>query len=171
VAGICVLCQVPLLKSETRGIFLHSVEPPLDHKSLLAVVEPGTLVILSTAACQLELFLAACSILHIPKFEEPVVARAHKLPLVRGPMHMYLSFFLYCSYALIIRLYQSNLVYRWVTEYLHMYVYILLTIDCETARNPNCLAWLFVPPLCCLPWLARLRSPTSAGTPSSSSIV
>jgi len=53
------------------------VEPPLDQKSLLAVLEPGTLVILPTAACQVELFLAACSIPFIPKFEEPVMARAH----------------------------------------------------------------------------------------------
>jgi len=60
--GICALCRVPLFKSETRGIFLHSVEPPIDHDSLLAVVEPGTLVIFPTAACQVEIFLAACSI-------------------------------------------------------------------------------------------------------------
>ena len=30
-------------------------------------------------------------------------------------------------------MYQSNLVYRWVREYLHIYVYILLITDCETA--------------------------------------
>jgi len=68
-----------------------SVEPPLDHKSLLAVVEPGTLVILPSAACQVELFLAACSIPRIPKFEEPVMARAHKLLLLRGPIHIFVK--------------------------------------------------------------------------------
>jgi len=51
------LYRVPLLKSETRGTFLHLVEPLLDHMSLLAVVEPGTLVILPTALCQVELKL------------------------------------------------------------------------------------------------------------------
>jgi len=114
-----------------------------NHKSLLAVVELGTLVILPSAAFQVELFLAACSIPRIPKFEEPVMARAHKLLLLRGPEHIFLSkvydFFLYSSYVLIICLYQSNLVYRWERECLHIYVYILLTIDRETVRNPNCL--------------------------------
>jgi len=67
---------------------------------------------------------------------------------------MYIIFFLNSSYVLIICLYQSNIVYRWVRECLHIYVHILLTTDRETARNPNCLTW----PLKA-PWKPSLGAP------------
>jgi len=43
----------------------HSVEPVFDHKSLLAVIEPGTLVIrVLLTACQVELSLSLFHPLH-----------------------------------------------------------------------------------------------------------
>jgi len=133
------LCRVSLLKNETRGIFLHSVEPPLDHKSLLAVVDPGTLVILPTAACQLELFLAACSIPRIPRFEKPVMARAH-IVLLREPIHIfchvYMIFFcvfFICIYDMLVSIKSSVQMGKRIFTYICIHTSYHRSCDCTVA--------------------------------------
>jgi len=71
------------------------------------------------------------------KLEEPVMARAHRLLLLRRPIHMYM-FVLYYSYALIICLCQSNLVYRWILfTYICIHTSYHRLWDCTQSQLPG----------------------------------
>jgi len=84
--GVNILSRLPLLKRETQRILIHTVQPPLDHESTLAIVEARTLVILPLAGLQFELCLAACSITHTSKLAEPMMTWTQVLLLGGRPI-------------------------------------------------------------------------------------
>jgi len=70
----------PNASSSTR--FSHR----LHHKGVLTIVEARTLVGLPLAPIQRKVLFAICTIVGFTKLKEPVIARAHELLLLSGPV-------------------------------------------------------------------------------------
>jgi len=108
------------VRSQTsRARHKESSSTQLSHRSITRASAAGScrngypsqVIIIPTAACEVELFLAACSITCIPNLEEPVMGKAHTLLFIRRPMLICVIsiwFFLIYLHVLIICLYQSK---------------------------------------------------------------
>jgi hypothetical protein len=86
-------------KCETRRVLIHTVQPPLDHESKLAIVEARTLVILPLAGLQFELILAVCFITRISKLTEPVMTGPDASVSPRWSTYIWNTFMYMCIYV------------------------------------------------------------------------
>jgi len=131
--GLYILCRVPLPKCETRRNLIHTVQPPLDHDSMLAIVEARTLVILPLAGLQVELILTACSLTRIFKLTEPGMTGTQVFLLVGWPIYgtywciyVYMYTYLYEHYVFefLIHMYIHIHIYPDIHIYIQIYMYM-----------------------------------------------